>query len=147
MSFCEIVLVGHVGRDAELSYTQAGRAVCSFSLATNRVWTDRNTNERQEETTWFRVAIWGQQAEALHQYITKGAQVLVTANRVQARPFLGNDGQPRASLEVTANVVRLLGGRGGTGGAPGFTDADYPYSGNAGGNDYGGAQDVDDIPF
>lgn len=148
MTFCEVILIGNVGRDSQLSYTASGRAVCSFSLATNRTWNNRDTNEKQTETTWFRVTIWGPQAEALHQYITKGTQVLVVGNRIQAKTY-DSEGQQRVSLEVTADTVRLLGSRGGSGsGAPGYSDADYPYGGGAsGGNDYGGTPEVDDIPF
>lgn len=149
MTFCQIIMLGNIGGDAQLSYTASGRAVCSFSLAVNRQWTDRNSNEKQKETTWFRIALWGQRAESLHQYLTKGTQVVVIGDRIQARAFAGNDGQPRASLEVTASDIRFVGGgRSEGGGAPQYSDADYPYSGGAGGgNDYGGTPDVDDIPF
>ncbi|MBZ0308714.1 MAG: single-stranded DNA-binding protein [Anaerolineae bacterium] len=146
MTFCEVILVGNIGKDGELSYTQQGRAVCSFSLATNRNWVDRNTNERHDETTWWRVAIWGPRAESLHQYLTKGKKVLVVADRVQARAYMASDGQPKASLEVTARDIQFVGGTTGTGSAQ-YSDSDYPYGSSAGGNDYGGAQEVDDIPF
>src|SRR5690606_37401582 len=87
-----------------------------FSLAVNRVWSDPN-GERQEKTTWFRVTAWRRDAELVSQYLTKGRQVLVVGEVEEPRPFMGNDGNPRASLEVTARTIRFVGGRGeGTGG-------------------------------
>jgi len=135
MTFAEIILVGNVGRDPELRFTQSGQAVCNFSLAVNRSWTDRNTNERREETTWFKITVWGAQAETVNQYVQKGKQVLVVGDRIEASAFTGNDGEPRASLEVTARQVRFLSG-GGDGGS---------YSDSGGYEE--GPSDVDDIPF
>jgi len=137
MTFAEIILVGNVGRDPELRFTQSGTAVCDFSLAVNRRWTDRNSNEQREETTWFRVTVWGAQAETVNQYVQKGKQVLVVSDRIEASAFMGNDGEPRASLEVTARTVRFLSGGGGDGG----------YSGGGSGGYEEAPSDVDDIPF
>ena len=135
MTFAQITLVGNVGRDPELRFTESGTAVCDFSLAVNRSWTDRNTNERRQVTTWFRITVWDAQAETVNQYVQKGSQVLVTSDRIEARAYTGNDGELRASLEVTARDVRFLRGGGGGGGysdSGGFEDA---------------PSDVDDIPF
>jgi single-strand DNA-binding protein len=106
-----IIIIGNVGRDPELRYTQSGVAVCGFSVAVNRTWTDRTTNERREETTWFRVSAWRGLAETVNQYVYKGMQIMV-AGRVAADAYLGQDGQPRASLELTALDVQFLGQRG-----------------------------------
>ncbi len=103
------VVVGHLGRDPELRYTPSGQSVCSFSLATTRRWTDRNGNP-QERTTWFRVTAWGKLAELCSQYLSKGRLVLVEGD-IEASAWLGQDGQPRATLELTARNVRFLGGR------------------------------------
>ena len=105
------IIVGNVGRDPELRYTQSGVAVCDFTVAVNRTWTDRNTNERREETTWFRVSAWRGQAETVSQYVRKGMQIMVTG-RISASAFLGQDGQPRASLDLTATDIQFLGRRG-----------------------------------
>lgn len=141
MSYVNVTLIGNVGRDPELRFTPSGAAVCEFSLATNRRWTDRSSNEKREETTWWRVTVWGQQAESVNQYVSKGRQVLVVADRVEASAYMGQDGQPRASLEVTARTVQFLSGSGGGG----------DYEGGGGGNynnEYSNApNDVDDIPF
>jgi single-strand DNA-binding protein len=105
------VIIGNVGRDPELRYTQSGVAVCDFSVAVSRQWTDRNTSERREETTWFRVSAWRGLAETCNQYVHKGMQIMV-AGRVNASAFMGQDGEPRASLDITAQDVQFLGRRG-----------------------------------
>jgi single-strand DNA-binding protein len=137
MTFAEIILVGNVGRDPELKFTQSGTAVCDFSLAVNRRWTERSSNERREETTWFKITVWGSQAETVNQYVQKGRQVMVVGDRIQASAYMGNDGEPRASLEVTARNVTFLSGGGSEGGG---------YNRDSGGYDEAPA-DVDDIPF
>lgn len=104
------IVVGHLGRDPEMRYTQDGTPVTSFSVATSRRWTDREGQPR-EETTWFRVSAWGRQAEICNQYLSKGRLVLVEGT-VNASAWKGRDGEPRASLELHAARVVFLGGRG-----------------------------------
>ena len=103
------VIIGHVGRSPELKYTPSGVAVCDFSVAVTRKWTQGE--ERREETTWFRVTCWRALAEVAGKYVTKGRQVMV-AGRVSADAYIGNDGEPRASLNLTAQDLQLLGARG-----------------------------------
>jgi single-strand DNA-binding protein len=130
--FCKIILIGNLGADPEMRYTPSGQPVTSFRMATNRKWTDRETNEPKEETTWFRVSVWGKQAEFCNEYLRKGRMVLVEADRIQANAYTKKDsGEAAASLEVTARSVRFLGGPGGGGGAgaasevpPGLVDED-----------------------
>ncbi len=131
------VLVGNVGRDPELRYTPSGVAVCDFSVAVNKRWTDNSTSEQREKTTWFRVTCWRGLAETVSQYVKKGRQVLVTGE-VDASAWSDNDGNPRASLEITARDVKFLGRRDDAGGGFGAE------------GDYGGpppAEDLQDIPF
>jgi len=104
------IVVGHLGRDPEMRYTQDGTPVTSFSVATSRRWTDRE-GEPKEETTWFRVSAWGRQAETCNQYLSKGRPVLVEGI-VTASAWKGRDGEPRASLELRADRVVFLGQRG-----------------------------------
>jgi single-strand DNA-binding protein len=112
-----IIIVGNVGRDPEMRYTPSGQAVTSFSVATNRKYTASN-GESVNETTWFRVSAWGKQAEVCNQYLKKGAKVLVegrlTPDKESGGPriWAGQDGQSRASFEVTAQTVRFLSSRG-----------------------------------
>jgi len=104
------VVVGHLGNDPEMRYTASGIPVTSFNLATSRKWTNQS-GEPQEKTTWFRVTVWRKQAETVAEYLKKGRLVLVEGE-VEARAYTDRDGNARASLELTANNVRFLGGRG-----------------------------------
>jgi len=72
MSWHQTIIVGNLGGDPELRYMQNGRAVCNFSVAVSERWRDRQTNEQQERTTWYRVAVWGPQAENCNTYLAKG---------------------------------------------------------------------------
>ncbi|MDP3183777.1 MAG: single-stranded DNA-binding protein [Anaerolineales bacterium] len=130
------IIVGNLGRDPEMRYTPSGQAVTSFSVATNRQYTN-NAGETVKETIWFRVSAWGKTAETCNQYLKKGSKVLVegrlTADPATGGPriWTGQDGSPRASFEVTAGTVRFLTPRG-EGEAPatdegaGFTTAEEP---------------------
>ena len=109
MSWHQTIIVGNLGGDPELRYMQNGRAVCNFSVAVSERWRDRQTNEQQERTTWYRVAVWGQQAENCNTYLAKGRQVLVIGN-VVARGYINNNGEAAASLDLTARSVQFLGG-------------------------------------
>jgi len=108
-----IIIVGNVGRDPEMRYTPSGQAVTSFSVATNRQYTNNNS-ETIKETVWFRVSAWGKTAETCNQYLKKGSKVLVegrlTADAKTGGPRIWNaqDGTPRASFEVYAQTVRFL---------------------------------------
>ena len=117
--FHKIILVGNLGRDPEMRYTPSGQAVTNLSVATNRRYTDSNGNP-VEETLWFRVAVWGRQAEACAQYLTKGRQVLIKGRLVgdqNGNPRIWNrqDGTPGASFELNAQTVRFLGSGNGNG--------------------------------
>jgi single-strand DNA-binding protein len=123
-----IIIVGNVGRDPEMRYTPSGQAVTSFSVATNRQYTNNNA-ETIKETIWFRVSAWGKTGETCNQYLKKGSKVLVEG-RLTADPATGGpsiwqaqDGTSRASFEVSAQTVRFLSSRsetegGGMGSAP-----------------------------
>jgi single-strand DNA-binding protein len=106
----KVILVGNLGRDAELRYTRAGAAVATLNLATTEVWNDRN-NQRQEKTEWHRVVLWGKQAESLQEYLTKGKQIYVEG-RLQTRQWDDKDGNKRYTTEIKADRITLLGGGG-----------------------------------
>jgi single-strand DNA-binding protein len=134
----KIVLVGNLGRDPEMRYTPGGHAVTNLNVATNRTYTDSN-GEQVKETVWFRVSVWGKQAESCHQYLRKGRQVLVEGRMIgdeSGNPRVWNrqDGTPTASFEVNAISVRFLGGRG---------DADFDDAGSG----PGAPESEEDIPF
>jgi single-strand DNA-binding protein len=111
-----IIVVGNLGRDPEMRYTPNGQAVTSFPVATNRQYTASN-GESVKETIWFRISVWGKQAESCNQYLKKGSKVLVEG-RLTPDPKTGGpkvwEGQngPGASYEITANTVRFLSTRG-----------------------------------
>ena len=105
----QITLIGNLGNDPEMRYTPSGVAVASFSLAVNKSWTTEG-GEKQDRTTWFRVTCWRKQAEIVSQYLGKGKQVMVVGEVEEARAFTDKSGNQRASLEVTATIVRFLSG-------------------------------------
>jgi len=116
MSFNKVILVGNLGRDPELRYTPQGTPVCSFSMATNERRKDK-TGEMQDQTTWFRVTLWGRQAETASQYLTKGRPVYIEG-RLRVEEWTDRDGKPRHTLEVTATDMQFIGGGRGEGEAP-----------------------------
>ncbi len=114
----KIIIVGNLGRDPEMRYTPDGTPVTSFSVATNRRWTNSDGTPG-EETVWFRVTAWRRQAEVAAQYLSKGRQVMVEG-RLRPDPATGGprvyqrqDGSCGAQYEVTADRIIFLGGRGG----------------------------------
>ncbi|HZD11006.1 MAG TPA: single-stranded DNA-binding protein [Candidatus Binatia bacterium] len=112
----KIIVVGNLGGDPQMRYMSDGTPVTNFSMATNRRWTDRNTGQPVDETTWFRVSVWGRQAEAVNQYLSKGRRVLVEGRlrpdeNGGPRLFTRQDGTVGASFEITADSVQFLGGR------------------------------------
>lgn len=145
----KVVIAGNLGGDPEMRYTPQGDAVTSFNVATNRRWTGRD-GQPGEETTWFRVSVWGKQAESCNQYLTKGRQVLVegtlTPDRETGGPrvWTTNEGQHRASYEIRAITVQFLGG-GGAGGTGG--GGNNNYSNNEPSNAPANAIAEDEIPF
>ena len=109
MSFNKIVVVGNLGRDPELRFTPQGTAVCSFTVATNERRKDK-AGEQQDVTTWFRVTVWGKQAETLQPYLTKGKQIFVEG-RLQTRQW-EKDGQKHYTTEIKADRIGRCPGRG-----------------------------------
>lgn len=144
MSYQKLIIAGNLGRDPEMRYTPDGTPVTTFSVATNRVWTNSD-GSRGEETVWFRVTVWRRQAEIAAQYLKKGRSVLVegrlTPDRATGGPrvWTGQDGTPRASYEVTAERIVFLGGRG----------VAEPGAGNGAEEDISGPDYVpeDEMPF
>jgi single-strand DNA-binding protein len=104
----KVILVGNLGRDAELRYTPGGAAVATLNLATTEVWNDRN-QQKQEKTEWHRVVVWGKQAESLQEYLTKGKQIYVEG-RLQTRQWDDKDGNKKYTTEIKADRITLLGG-------------------------------------
>jgi single-strand DNA-binding protein len=109
----KVILVGNLGRDAELRYTPGGAAVATINMATTEVWNDKG-GQRQEKTEWHRVVLWGKSAESLAEYLTKGKQIYVEG-RLQTRQWDDKDGNKRYTTELRGDRIVLLGGGSGGG--------------------------------
>ena len=99
-----VTLVGNITRDPELRFTNTGQATASFGLAVNRMWTDRQTNERREATSFFDIVCWREMAENVSESLQKGARVVVTG-RLEQRSWETAEGERRSKIEVIADEV------------------------------------------
>ena len=143
----KVILVGNLGRDAEVRYTPGGAAVARFSIATTEVWNDKS-GQRQERTEWHNIDLWGKQAESLSEYLVKGKQVYVEG-RLQTDEYTDKEGQKKKSTKVRCERVVLLGGGGrGSGGSSERTDRSTGGGGtSASHDDTSEPLTDDDIPF
>lgn len=145
------ILIGNLGRDPELRYTQNGQAVTSFSLATNENWTDKS-GERTERTEWHRIVAWGKTAELCAQYLSKGRTVYIEG-RLQTRDWEDKEGVKRQTTEIVANTVQFLGGPRGEGGGGNYAGgggsdgSDGNYTDGSGESSSGPPPADSDIPF
>jgi len=150
----KVILVGNLGRDPELRYTQSGQAVANFTLATTERFSNRD-GDRQERTEWHRIVAWGRTAELCAQYLSKGRSVYIEG-RLQTREWEDKEGQKRRTTEITAQTVQFLGGSGsGSGSGSGGGGGGRGGSGSSGSSSGGGFDEgpgndsppQDDIPF
>ncbi len=120
----KVILIGRLGRDPELRYTQGGQAVANFTLATNERFSNK-AGEPQERTEWHRIVAWGKTGELCAQYLSKGRSAYIEG-RLQTREWEDKEGQKRSTTEIVAqNVTFLDSARSGTPGsaASGASDA------------------------
>jgi single-strand DNA-binding protein len=115
----KVILLGHLGKDAETKFTPNGVARSTFTLATNRRWQDKSTNEWKEITDWHNIVLW--RSENLTNYLQKGKQVYVEG-RIENRSWEDKEGQKRYITEIVCEELILLGGRGDSGGGSGGGD-------------------------
>jgi single-strand DNA-binding protein len=115
----KVILIGHLGRDAETAYTASQIAVTKFSVATSRRWKDQQSGEWKEETDWTRVVLW--RGENVAPYLLKGTQIYVEG-RLQTRSYDDKDGKKVWATDVVADQVILLGGKGQGGASTGQPD-------------------------
>ena len=142
----KVMLIGNLGRDPEVRSTPSGQQVATFTLATNRRWTDK-AGQRQEQTEWHQIVCWGKSAEVAGQYLTKGRQIFVEG-RIQTRSWDDRQtGEKKYRTEVICENFQMLGQRGGGGHemeaaapAPGGPTYDEGLGAP-------GAPEDDDIPF
>jgi single-strand DNA-binding protein len=105
----KVMIIGKLGRNPEMRYTPSGKAVTSFSVATNRSWVNAE-GERRKETEWFNVVAWGNLAEICKKYLTKSQQVYVEG-RLQTRGWEDQNGKKHYRTELVANEMIMLGER------------------------------------
>ena len=105
--FQQLIIIGNLGRDPEMRYTATGIAVTNMNIAVSRSWND-NSGQRQEKTTWFRVAAWDKLADTCNLYLTKGQRVMVIGEIEDPSVYTDQSGEARASLEVRARSVQFL---------------------------------------
>ncbi len=133
----KIILIGNVGKDAELTYTPSGSAVAKFSLAVSRRWTDKTSGEKKDETMWFNISAWNQLAEICGQYVRKGTKVYVEG-RLSTREYTDREGKLRTSMDVTISEMELLTarGEGGSSGASAGNGVNQEEMPGPGGQDF-----------
>jgi len=156
----KVILVGNLGRDPEVRYSQSGSKIVNMSVATSESWKDKQTGERKEKTEWHRVVIFDERiADVAEQYLRKGSKVYLEGS-IQTRKWTGNDGNERYTTEVVLQrfrgVLTMLDTRGGggdfAGGEPPPMDGPDDGGSSGGGSGGGGGPapggDLDDeIPF
>ena len=155
----KVMLIGNLGKDPEIRYSQQGTAVVKFPIATSEQWTDKNTGERQQKTEWHNIVAFGKPAETLEKYLSKGSQIYIEG-RLQTSKY-DKDGQTRYFTEIVANNFQFLGSRqDNQGGGGNYQSGDGGFQKPEQGNDNqfqnqtspgaGGGQapvQDDDIPF
>lgn len=155
MSYNKIIILGNLGRDAELRYTQQGKPVCNFSVATTEKWKG-NDGQEHEDTIWFKCVDWRKSSENLAKYLTKGTGIYVEGRLKMGAPWKDRDGKERQEPEVNVSVVEFQSGGSRSGGGrneydqsrPGTDDHDQRQGTQA--SDalpLGGVNPEDDIPF
>lgn len=147
-NFNRVILAGNLTRDPELSYTASNTAVCKFGMAVNRVWNDRQTNTKREETLFVDCTAWARSAETINQYMRKGQQIMIEG-RLQYDTWTSPEGQKRSKHSVVVDTFQFLGGPrdgGGSGGGSGYSRAPQQQQNQPEmGNQPSGAPD--DVPF
>ena len=116
----KVILVGNLGRDAELRYTPGGAPVATLNLATTEVWNDKG-GQRQEKTEWHRVVFYDRLAEIAGEYLKKGRPVYVEG-RLKTRKWQDKEGKDNYTTEIIAEEMKMLGSREGMGGGGGGDD-------------------------
>lgn len=109
----KVILVGNLGNDPEVRYSNNGAAIANISIATSESWKDKNTGEQQDRTEWHRVVMFNRLGEIAGEYLRKGSQVYIEG-KLQTRKWQDQSGQDRYTTEIVANEMQMLGSRGGS---------------------------------
>jgi single-strand DNA-binding protein len=146
MSVNKVLLIGRLGNNPEIRYTNTGTAVANFNLATSENWNDKN-GQRQERTEWHRVVVWGKLAELCEKYLSKGRQCFVEG-RLQTRSWDDKDGNKRYTTEIVASTIQFLGGNAQAGAGAGVGAQDHASGPEMGmGDNQESSFTEDEIPF
>ncbi|WP_297574000.1 single-stranded DNA-binding protein [uncultured Deefgea sp.] len=130
-SLNKVLLIGNLGKDPETRFMPNGNAVCNFSIATTESWKDKQSGQKQEKTEWHNISMYGRLAEIAGQYLKKGSSVYIEG-RLQTRKWQDKQtGADRYTTEIIADEMKMLGGRGDTGG-----NAGGGYNQQGGGDDF-----------
>jgi len=105
----KVILLGRLGKDPQVKFMSNGNAKCSFSVATDEKWTDKDGN-KQEKCEWHNVVVWGKQAESCGQYLSKGRQVYIEG-KVTTRSYDDKEGNKRYVTEIVARDVKFVGSK------------------------------------
>ncbi len=138
----KVILVGNLGNDPEVRYSQSGSAITTISVATSESWKDKQTGEQQERTEWHRVKFFGRLAEIAGEYLKKGRQVYIEGS-LRTDKYTGKDGIERYTTDIIANEMQMLGGAGGGGGERAERSGGYE---RGGGERSGGSRVTGDAP-
>lgn len=103
----KVILVGNLGRDPEMRYTQNNVAVCSFSIATSETYKDRNSGEKITQTEWHNIVLWRGLAETAEKYLRKGSSVYIDG-KIRTRKWEDQQGQTRYTTEIIADTMQML---------------------------------------
>jgi len=126
----KVILVGNLGNDPDVKYTQGGSAITTISVATTEAWKDKQSGEQQERTEWHRVKFFGRLAEIAGEYLKKGRQVYIEGS-LRTDKYTDKEGIERYSTDIIANELQMLGGGGEGGSRGGGQQQDYQDRGQA----------------
>jgi single-strand DNA-binding protein len=127
--YAQITIIGNVGNDPEMRYTPNGIAVCNFSVAVNRTWTNA-AGEQQQKTTWFRIQAWQRQAEVCSEYVKKGDRLLIVSENIESGAWVDRDGNTHSNIQLVPRIVRFLTPKSGHPGDIVAEDGDNPTTGD-----------------
>ena len=105
-----VILVGHIGQDPEIRYTNSGEAAVNISLATSEQWKDKASGEQKEQTEWHRVSFFGKSAEIVSQYLRKGSQIYVEG-KIRSKKYTDKSGTERTAFEIISESFKMLGSK------------------------------------
>jgi len=140
-SLNKVLLIGNLGRDPELRYTQSGRAVANFSIATTEQWKDKE-GQKQDRTDWHNIVLWGRQAEIAKDYLRKGKQIYLEG-RIQTRSYEDKEGNKKWITEIVGDRFLMLGRKGDSGGAA----DEFPPPPDSSTQPAGTSSGDEDLPF